>query len=290
MTAKVVLATSAHLPHGDPDERAVPSALADVGVTARWFAWDDPAADFAAADLVILRSTWDYPDRREEFLRWCASVPTLRNTVEVVRWNTDKSYLLELAESGQAVVPTRLLRPGDTPDWPDTEFVLKPAVGAGSRGAGRFGAGETERATEHLAALHARGTSVLLQPYQRRVDIEGETALVFFCGVYSHAFTKGPMLTGQGMDRSGLFVTETRAAADPPPTFRVLAEDVLDSAAHRLGKSRAELLYARVDVVHGDDGVPALLELELTEPSLGFEQAGKGAAARFASAVRQHLA
>ncbi|NIJ11750.1 hypothetical protein FHU38_002094 [Saccharomonospora amisosensis] len=290
MTAKVILATSARLPHGDPDERAVPPALADVGVTSRWFAWDDPAADFTAADLVILRSTWDYPDRWEEFLRWCASVPKLRNTFDVVRWNTDKSYLVELAESGQAVVPTRLLRPGDTPSWPDAEFVLKPAVGAGSRGVGRFGPADTERAADHLTALHARGRAVLLQPYQRRVDTEGETALVFFCGVYSHAFTKGPMLAGQGMDRSGLFVTEKRAATDPPPRFRALAEDVLDAAAHRLGKSRAELLYARVDVVRVDDGAPALLELELTEPSLGFEQAGKDAAARFASAVRQHLA
>lgn len=290
MTARVILVTSARLPHGDADERAVPSVLADVGVSARWHAWDDPRADFSAADLVILRATWDYPGRHAEFLRWCASVPTLRNTVEVVRWNTDKSYLVELAESGLAVVPTRLLEPGDMPEWPDGEFVLKPAVGAGSLGAARFGPADTGRAAEHLAALHAEGRAVLLQPYQRRVDIEGETALVFFCGVYSHAFAKAAMLGGQGMDRSGLFVAEKLGVADPDPGFRALAEDVLDAAAHRLGKSRAELLYARVDVVRGEDGTPALLELELTEPSLGFQQADPGAAARFASAVRQHLA
>ena len=107
--------------------------------------------------------------------------------------------------------------------------------------------------------------------------------------MYSHAFTKGAML-GSTMDSSGLYLSEKLAAAEPPADAVALAEDVLDAASALLGILRAELLYARVDLVRGADGKPLLLELELTEPSLGFRQTDPSAAMRFASAVRQQLA
>jgi hypothetical protein len=113
---------------------------------------------------------------------------------------------------------------------------------------------------------------------------------VFLGGVYSHAFVKGPMLTaGAATDASGLFVTERLRPAQPDHAQRVLAEDTLDAAADLLGLDRADLLYARVDVVRAEDGRPAVLELEMAEPSLGFRQADPGAPLRFASAARSLL-
>ncbi|SFQ50181.1 Glutathione synthase/RimK-type ligase, ATP-grasp superfamily [Amycolatopsis arida] len=288
--SEVVLASCAKLPEGDGDERALPDALAEVGVSARWAPWDDPGVDFAAADLVIVRSTWDYTDRRDEFLAWCDRAPGLRNPARVVRWNTDKAYLPELAAAGVPAVPTELVAPGVTPAWPDVEFVLKPAVGVGSIGAARFVPGARDEAERHLATLHGAGHTVLVQPYQSHVDAEGETALVFFGGIYSHAFTKGAMLTGSDLDGSGLYVSERLGVAEPEPAFRRVAEDVLDAAAGVLGVPRGELLYARVDLLRGVDGAPLLLELELTEPSLGFRYADPAAPLRFASAVRRQLA
>jgi glutathione synthase/RimK-type ligase-like ATP-grasp enzyme len=282
-----ILVACAELPEGDGDEHAVPAALAELGFTVSWAAWDDTRVDFGAADAVVLRATWDYATRREEFLGWCESVPALYNSAAVVRWNTDKTYLAELLGAGLAVVPTTLVEPGDEARFPKTEFVVKPSVGAGSRGAARFAAGAD--ASAHLAALHADGHTALIQPYQSSVDTEGETALVYFGGIYSHAFAKGAML-GSTMDDSGLYLTEQLAKAEPPADVRALAEDILDAASALLGILRAELLYARVDIVRGADGKPLLLELELTEPSLGFRQADAAAALRFASAVRQQLA
>ncbi|MFC4002280.1 RimK family alpha-L-glutamate ligase [Prauserella oleivorans] len=290
MTARAIFVGCAHRPEGNGDDDAAVRALADIGVATRWAVWDDPAEDVASADVVILRATWDYPLRRDEFLAWCASVPRLRNPFAAVRWNTDKSYLLDLERAGVPIVPTRLVHPGTVPEWPEGEFVLKPAVGAGSVGAARFAAGEHERAAEHLRSLHDRRRTALLQPYQAAVDSEGETALVFFGGQYSHAFTKGPMLTGAGLDGSGLYVAEKRGTTTPSVAWRALAEDTLDAAAAHLGLRRGDLLYARVDVVRTDAGTPALLELEVTEPSLGFGQADEAAALRFASAVRGVLA
>ena len=286
MSRTAILAGCAELPEGDGDDDAVVPALRDLGFSVTWAAWDS-GVSFTDADVVILRATWDYAARRAEFLDWCESVPALCNPAAVVRWNTDKAYLAELLDAGLPVVPTSLVSPGETARFPSSDYVVKPSVGAGSRGAARFAAGED--ASAHVAALHAEGHAALVQPYQSSVDTEGELALVYFGGIYSHAFAKSAML-GSKMDESGLYLTEQLAKAEPPADALALAEDILDAASGLLGILRAELLYARVDVVRGADGRPLLLELELTEPSLGFRQADPAAALRFASAVRQQLA
>ncbi|MFD9705535.1 RimK family alpha-L-glutamate ligase [Lentzea sp. NPDC059081] len=275
---KVVLASCAALPEGDGDEDALVEALRSDGVDVVWQPW---GAD-VHADLVVLRATWDYTDRLDEFLAWCDRVPALANPASVVRWNTDKSYLVELAERGVAVVPTTVVSPGSAPDFPDGEFVVKPAIGAGSRGAARF--------TDHgsaLAHFEALGVKALVQPYQSSVDSNGETALVFFAGEYSHSFHKGPMLAqGLAESASGLYVEEELGGIEPTAAQVALAEQVLDVAAELLSLRRADFLYARVDVVEGPGGEPLLLELELTEPTLGFRHTGPEAAARLSAAVR----
>jgi hypothetical protein len=284
---KVLLASCSELPVGDGDDDALVAALGDVGVHASWAPWDS-GADFASADLVVLRTTWDYADRLEEFLAWCGSVPALVNPPDVIRWNLDKSYLVQLAGLGVPVVPTTLLRVGDRPSWPSGTFVVKPVVGAGSVGALKVADGDHAAADAHWASL---GVPALLQPYQSTVDEVGETALVYLGGQFSHAFTKGAMLTDDAvLDPTGKFVVERLAPAEPDAARRLVAEDVLDAATGVLGIRRADLLYARVDLVAGNDGSPLLLELELAEPSLGFRQTGSGAPLRFASAVRSALA
>lgn len=286
---KVLLAGCAGLPRGDGDEEVLLPALAAAGCSAEWIVWDDPDNGAADADLVILRATWDYAPRRAEFLRWCASVPNLRNPVDVVRWNTDKAYLLDLAAAGVPIVPTELVPPGVRVPWPDTDFVVKPSVGAGSRGARRFGADDVQSARHHLDALHEDGLTVLVQPYQDHVDTEGETAMVFIAGGYSHAFVKGAMLGDASMNASGLFVEERVSGTDAEPDLVRFAEHAMDAAAEILGIDRAGLLYARVDVVRGNGGVPMLLELELAEPSLGLRFAGPAGPLRLASVVRDVL-
>ncbi len=286
MSRSAILVSCAELPSGDGDDDAVVPALESLGFSVSWAPWDS-GSSFEDADAVILRATWDYASRRSEFLAWCESVPALYNPAAVVRWNTDKSYLAELLDAGVAVVPTVLVPPGEAARFPSSDFVVKPSVGAGSRGAAKFAGGAD--ATSHVEALHAEGHTALIQPYQSSVDTSGELALVYLGGIYSHAFSKGAML-GSTMDESGLYLSESLAAASPPADAVALAEDVLDAASALLGILRAELLYARVDLVRGADGKPLLLELELTEPSLGFRQTDPSAAMRFASAVRQQLA
>lgn len=292
MSARVLLASCEDYPDGPQDEAVLVDALAGHGIRARWAPWGSTVED----DLVILRSTWDYTDRREEFLAWCAAVPRLANPLPVVRRNTDKRYLAALEDAGLAVIPTRVLEVGTALDPVDVrsaydEFVLKPVFGAGSRGAGRFSAATMDDAAKHLRWLHESGVAALLQPYQHAVDAEGETALVFIGGEYSHAFAKGAILTGGAVyTGDSLFATERLEAVEPDAAMRALAGEALAAATAEVGCGVGDLLYARVDLVRGADGTPLVLELELTEPSLGLDFGGEAALERFGRSVAQLLA
>jgi len=275
---RIVLASCRQLPDGDGDDAGLVGALRHRGLHARWMPWDDPQTE--NADLVILRAAWDYAERREEFLAWTARVRNLLNAPTVVGWNSDKHYLQDLADAGIPTVPSSFLEPGDPVAIPaGGEVVVKPAIGAGSIDTFRFA--QAAAAEAHAAALLNAGRSVLVQPYDRRVE-GGETALVFLGGQQSHAFVKGPMLPPQGvtpeLHESGTYVAETLSAADPDFRLWELGHGVLDAAASHLGIPRNEFLYARVDLIGGNDaaaGEPVLLELELIEPGLGWRQLGQ---------------
>ena len=288
MTA-VALVTAAAARNLDEDLPPLDAALRAAGLAPSIVNWDDETIDWSAFDLVVLRSAWDYSTRLPEFLRWVDRISPLTalvNPREVVRWNTDKHYLAHLAKAGVPVVPSTFVEPGDDASRAldaflanaGDEFVVKPSVGAGSRDAQRYGRDERDAALAHAKRLLDANRSVLLQPYLGRVDAHGETALIFFTGTFSHAIRKGPLLKrGEGPTRA-LFATEHIMPRTPSADEIAVAGRTL--AAMPFG----ELLYARVDLIHDDDGAPRVLELELTEPSLFFEHA-PGSADRFARAI-----
>ncbi|MDP9118098.1 MAG: hypothetical protein M3O28_12730 [Actinomycetota bacterium] len=282
----VALVTCRDLPHGDEDGDDHVRALEKRGVAAAWHIWDDPSADWSA-DLVVVRSTWDYPGRREQFLSWAASVPRLANPVAVLRWNSDKIYLSELADAGIPVVTTRWFGVADTVVLPTgPEIVVKPSVGAGSRGVGRFLAGDATAALDHATHLQAEGRVVMVQPYLDRVDSVGETALVYIDGEFSHAIRKGAMLAPGVAQRLGpdgpqaLYIQEDirpRSVGEPE---LAVGRQVMDHVRRHVDPSP---LYARVDLLPSTQG-PLVVELELTEPSLFLAHA-EGAVDTFARAI-----
>lgn len=285
--AAVLLATCAELPEGDEDGPLLTAALAARGISSSWASWDDPAVDWAR-DPVLIRSTWDYTFRRDEFVAWAKSVPVLLNPSAVVEWNSDKVYLRDLSAAGVAVVPTEWAAPGEPVLLPAAaQVVVKPSVGAGSRGAGRFLGHDVAAALAHAAQLHDAGRTVLTQPYLDGVDAAGETALLYFAGRFSHAVRKGPMLpegTVHGIRSLELFVPERISAREPSAAEFAVAARALTVLRERFG---ADLLYSRVDLLPGPDG-PQVVELEAVEPSL-FLLHSPGAADRFAAALTVRL-
>jgi glutathione synthase/RimK-type ligase-like ATP-grasp enzyme len=265
----IALATYRRGPE-DPEDRDLPvllPALDAAGARAEAVHWDDPEVDWASFDLVLIRSTWDYTLRVAEFTAWaerCARLTRLANPAPVVRWNTDKRYLGELAAAGVPTVPTRYLAPGDPVELPeDREYVIKPTSGAGSRYAARYTPEARERAVRHLERMHAEGLTAMVQPYLKAIDVTGERPLLFLDGEFVHANRKGAVLTpGTPYD--------ARKVAHPglegwEPTEAELA--VARAALAAVPGDHA-LLYARVDLVDGDEGEPRVMELELVEPNL----------------------
>lgn len=281
----------------DPDLPPLVEALHSVGARVEVPSWDDPAVDWSAFDAALLRSTWDYVDRIEEFLAWCdrcAALTRLLNPPPVLRWNTDKHYLLDLARAGVPVVPVRFVEPPEDGDrslddfltgvaaglsagraGAFDEFVVKPAIGAGSRDSARYGRADVAAARDHVRRLLGAGRSVMLQPYLGRVDHAGETALLYFGGEYSHAARKGPLLRRGAPLVEGLFAPEDIRPREPA------AAELAVAAAAYAAIPFDPPVYARIDLLQDEEGAPAVLELELTEPSLFFAQA-PGAARRFA--------
>lgn len=279
----VLLATCAAYPSGDEDAAALRSALRCSNIDARWAVWDDPTVTWTC--LTVLRSTWDYPQRRADFLRWTGTVPRLCNPADVVQWNSDKLYLRDLDRAGVPITPTVVAPVGTSPTFPaDQEFVVKPSVGAGSRGAGRFGPEASAAAVDHVAALHAAGRTALVQPYLGDVETAGETALIYLDGRFSHAVRKGPMLPGgtahELAETRGLFVEENISARTPSAAELAAGGQAIAALGARF---RAPLLYARVDLLPGPSG-PVVVELELVEPSL-FLSYSPGAVDRFAAVI-----
>ncbi|MFC7813751.1 MULTISPECIES: ATP-grasp domain-containing protein [unclassified Streptomyces] len=252
------------------DDRDLPvlvRALADAGATASAEVWDDDGVDWGAFDLAVIRSTWDYSWRSAEFTAWaeqCGKLTRLANPAPVVRWNTDKRYLGELAGAGVPTVPTSYAAPGEAPVLPDGhEYVVKPASGAGARFAARYTPGEHATALRQVERMHAEGFTAMVQPYVRGIDATGERALQFFGGRLLHASRKGAVLApGTPYDE--------RKVAHPglEPWTPTAAELAVAERALAAVPDVPELLYARVDLVDGDDGRPRVMELELVEPNL----------------------
>lgn len=285
----------------DEDMPPLVAALEALGAEVATPCWDDTNIDWSRFDVAVLRSTWDYVDRIDEFLAWtrrCGTQTHLANPAVVVAWNTDKHYLEHLHRAGVAVVPTRFVEPGADAaaalevflrggpgsvtaglECAFEEFVVKPSIGAGSRDTARYRRDERVRALEHLARLtQAEGRSAMLQPYLASVDTAGETALIYFAGVPSHAIRKGPLLRlGDGLV-AGLFAPEEITRRSPGEDERALA-----AAAHG-AMPFATPLYARIDMIRAAGGEPVVLELELTEPSVFLAHA-PGSAERLARSI-----
>jgi len=271
---RIGLATCAEMPAGDEDEQELVAAIASAGHEPVWATWDDAAVDWDAFDLTVVRSTWDYQRRRDEYVAWAQRVPRLHNPAVVLGWNTDKRYLAELRDAGLPVVPTIFCPPGTRLPLLEAEVVVKPTISAGSRDTARFKRDDERSAEMLLKAIHQSGRTGMVQPYVPSVDQRGETALLYFGGQLSHAIQKAPLLRHGEGPTDGLFAPESITPREPTPRERAVADRVVAWVAERFG---GPLAYARVDLVEGPGGGPLVLELELTEPSLFFLHAPRSA-------------
>ena len=281
----------------DPDLIPLLEAIAAAGHEVTTASWRDDSAPWERFDLAVIRSPWDYMHHERRFLEWLEAVAqrtSLWNPPELIAWNLNKRYLLELDVHGVPVVPTLLATsPSEVGEAIEAirdsgfdDVVVKPTVSAGSIDTGLFAANDPA-AMELARHILKIGKTVMVQPAIPSVAEVGERALVFFDGELSHAFSKGPLLTHGGGLRSGTY-TEVLE-------FVTATVDEIDVASHAMeviarsapGLDGAAPLYGRLDLVATDDG-PLLLEAELFEPSYNVWLA-EGSAQRFVAALERRL-
>ena len=287
----IALATCPALPELTPDERPLIDSLAALCVLATATVWDDPSVVWNEFDAVLVRSCWGYHLRYDEFFRWIDHVTRcgvpMWNPPATLRWNSRKTYLHDLSIGGVRTVPTLWLLP-DNPRTKTASLVtilaetgweravFKPIISASAHETWSV---TIDEAREDAATWDARlralieRPGVMVQPFIREVESDGEWSLVFFGGVFSHAVRKYAALGDFRVTREWGGWHEP---VTPPP-------NVIRQAERALRTAPGESAYARVDGVLVDGNL-VVTELELLEPSL-FLDADPEAPARFASAI-----
>ena len=283
---RIAIATSRELAELHPDERELPAVFARAGIDAVPAVWNDTAFDWTGCDAVLVRSVWDYFERYAEFLAWLDAlerlgVPTI-NTLPVIRWNSDKRYLLDVERLGVTIVPTEIV-PGAALDAALAtrrgEVVVKPTVSGTAWHTVRGACGSDAFAA--AVAKLPRAFTYLVQPFVPEIASEGEWSTIWFDGVSSHAVLKRPR---DGDYRVQSEYGGTSVLREPPSHVRAASERALAAVAALGFEAPA---YARIDgVVVG--GTLQVMEIELIEPYLHFPACAE-APARLVAAVAKRL-
>jgi hypothetical protein len=269
----------------DPELATIITGLAVRGATVGAVDWYG-AHTWSDWDLLLVRSPWDlysHIDGFHRFLTCAAAQTSMLNSAAMVAWNLDKHYLTELEAAGIAAIPTRFVEPGEVLPPQTAEFVVKPVTSGGSRNTGRFIPAEFPAAEDLVASIHAGGLAAMVQPYMHGIDRDGERALIFYNGEFSHAIRKRAVLQ-LGADPHA----DRESHPEPRPHMPSAAEMELARAAFRIMPGETPPLYARIDMTTADDGEPTIMELELTDPFFFFG-VHPDAAERYCDAIMAHL-
>jgi len=259
----VTLVTCRAHPGLPEDDHFLLDSLKRRGLRYRVAIWDDPEVDWSASPVTLIRAAWDShldPQRFSAWINTLAGQSDLLNTAALVRWNFDKQYLLELRKKGMHVVPTALVTSASEAtistalrQIASSEIVVKPRFGADAYGVKRLSA-DSEAVSVHFERFGGHG-GLLIQPFIPGVERERERSLVFIAGRFSHALFRNPFGSGP-----------TKQTPDNMHT--PMAQEL--RYCDELFDSLPRLSYARVDLIPLDTR-PALMELEIIDPSLFFK-------------------
>ncbi|MEO8512126.1 MAG: hypothetical protein ABI543_01070 [Ignavibacteria bacterium] len=249
------------------EDRILTQALEKHGLKVTRTIWDNPEFNWADTNYVLFRTPWDYFNRYSEFAPWLESagkVTKFINPIDIINWNIDKHYMLELEKAGINIPPTVFIEPGDTRtleeitnelNW--SEFILKPAISGGAWHTYRM---NKESIPEHEEIFKEliKDRSMLVQEYQESISGKGEVSYMVIGGRFTHAVLK----KGKGKD---FRVQENFGGTveDYSPTAEEIA-----FAQLVVKKARPGIIYARVDVMWDNNNELSLGELEVFEPAL----------------------
>ncbi|TCL01686.1 glutathione synthetase-like protein [Roseivirga ehrenbergii] len=257
------------------EDQIILSALEKKGLKAVRKSWADPDFDWSSTDKVLIRTTWDYFERFEEWQQWLDMVSeksTLINPVDLVRWNMDKHYLGDLQKRGINIPETYYIEKGTTTSlkelhaltgWEET--ILKPCVSGASRHTYKLNADNLE-AHEDIFQKLIQNEAFMLQPFQKNI-FKGEISLMVMGGQFTHAVLK--------VAKPGDFRVQDDfggSVYDYQPT-----QAEMDFAEKAVSVCSPSPSLARVDIIRDNNDELAIIELEMIEPELWFRLNPKAA-------------
>lgn len=273
----ITLLTSSHYMKAEPgnkfvedileEDRLLKGALEKRGLMVTRTYWDDPEFRWTDTHCVLFRTPWDYFNRYDEFEPWlkkAGKVTKFINPLDVIYWNIDKHYMLDLEKAGINIPPTFFIEPGDkrslteiTAELNWEEFILKPAISGGAWHTYRM---NRENISEHESVFTEliMDRSMLVQEYQKSILSRGEVSYMVFGGKFTHAVLK----KGKSED---FRVQENFGGTvhDYSPT-----REEIEFAQLVVEKAKPGIIYARVDVMKDNKSKLTLGELEVFEPAL----------------------
>lgn len=277
---RVYFITSDAFPEMTADDLLAATVLREAGAIVSPAIWTDRSIRWQDSDAIIIRSPWDYhlqPDRFLELLNVIeAGNARVFNSVDVIRWNMNKRYLLELQSKGITIPRTCFVDRSGRLDITKIrsvigggEVVVKPEISASAWNTRRYVLETLNKQDEEDIGRLLGTTNLVIQEFLPEVISEGEWSMVFFGDQFSHAVRKFPAAKDFRVQEE--FGGTHRHEEGPP-------EILISQAKEAIAACTGELLYARVDGILRDDTF-IIMEVELIEPALYFgadpESAGR---------------
>ncbi|MBY0516669.1 MAG: hypothetical protein K2P81_07170 [Bacteriovoracaceae bacterium] len=269
---KMALLTSRALKNLIPDESRLLKIAKEHDLEFHPLIWDEPQ-DWKNFDAVVVRTPWDYVEKKEKFISVLKEIESLGvrliNPLKTLTWNFDKKYLLELQELGLPVPKTLILK--QTSVIEDlkkfkNDVVVKPVISAG--GFETYHLTQNDIKSFDWKKLPWDTHEFMAQEFLPAILTEGEYSLLFFNGEFSHALRKTP--------KQGEFRVQDdhggRVHAWQPSKLE------LSESLSILNKIPYPFSYCRLDLAKNPEGKLMIMEIELIEPELFFRFSDHGEA------------
>ena len=251
------------------DELLIPPMNA-LGWDVSFIPWDLSDVNWDEYDIVLIRSTWDYQSRIQEFLKVLDSVDKskslLINPLPIIHRNIEKTYLIELEAKGIDTIPSIFQKKFSPKEIMQSfskfncdKIIIKPVVGANADNIFLGSKFETKSQLHKIQEIYFELPHII-QPFLNSVLKEGEFSLIYFNKKFSHALLKIP--------KEGDFRVQEEHGGKINPIKKVPKEiqNLADKVMKVLPKN---CFYSRIDILlmYGE---PKVIEVELIEPSLYF--------------------
>ena len=251
------------------EDEMLKHALQQTGLKVGKVSWSNPDFDWHSTQAVLFKSTWDYFDRYDEFSTWLNQVKqhaVVINPIDIIEWNLNKKYLIDLQNKGVRIVESAIIEQGKSvalesyfEQFGVSNIIVKPLVSGAARNTFKVSQDNLQEIQDQFDQL-ILDEGYMVQPFQKNIMGQGEISLMIMGGQFTHAVQK--------IAKAGDFRVQDDHGGTVHPYFASAEEKAF--AEQAIAACDPMPLYARVDVVRDNNDQLALMELELIEPEMFF--------------------